>query len=261
MIADTPPLACLAATRAGVPAIVAGNFTWDWIYAGYPDHLHRAPTLLATLESAYAAADGAWRFPMWGGFDTVDPIVDVPFVARHARHAASDVRRTLGLPLDRPLALLSFGGYGLASLAPRSLDLGDCVLVTIGSHRHDPRLAARPASVYSVDESQVYDAGYRYEDVVAAVDIVLSKPGYGIISECIANDTALVYTSRGNFAEYHHLVDEMPRWLRCEFIGHDDLFAGRWAPSLRRVLAKTPRARRPRTDGADVIAELLLARL
>ena len=30
----------------------------------------------------------------------------------------------------------------------------------------------------------------------------MTKPGYGIISECVANGTAILYTSRGRFAEY-----------------------------------------------------------
>ena len=34
VVADTPPLACLAAARAGIPAFVVGNSTWDWIWAG-----------------------------------------------------------------------------------------------------------------------------------------------------------------------------------------------------------------------------------
>ena len=44
---------------------------------------------------------------------------------------------------------------------------------------------------------------------------MVTKPGYGIISECIANDTALLYTSRGDFREYPVLVKEMPKYLRC----------------------------------------------
>ena len=66
-----------------------------------------------------------------------------------------------------------------------------------------------------IDESAMYDRGYRYEDLVRAVDVVVTKPGYGIISECLANDTALLYTSRGDFREYQVLVDAMPTFLRC----------------------------------------------
>ena len=53
---------------------------------------------------------------------------------------------------------------------------------------------------------------------MCAADVVVTKPGYGIISEAIANDTALLYTSRGRFVEYDVLVHEMPRYLRAQFI-------------------------------------------
>ncbi len=49
-------------------------------------------------------------------------------------------------------------------------------------------------------------AGLLYQDLVAAADVVVSKPGYGIVSECVANGTALLYTSRGRFIEYDLFV-------------------------------------------------------
>ena len=105
----------------------------------------------------------------------------------------------------------------------------------------------------------MYAAGIRYEDLVRAVDVVLTKPGYGIISECVANDTALLYTSRGDFIEYDVFVAEMPRVLRAGFIDHDDLFAGRWAPHLDALLAQPAPPERPAVDGAAVAAERLLS--
>src|SRR5262245_22339358 len=36
VVGDIPPLACAAADRVGIPSIVLGNFTWDWIYTAYP---------------------------------------------------------------------------------------------------------------------------------------------------------------------------------------------------------------------------------
>ncbi len=105
----------------------------------------------------------------------------------------------------------------------------------------------------------MYADGFRYEDLVRAVDVVATKPGYGIISECLANDTALLYTSRGDFIEYDVLVEAMPRFLRSAFIGHDDLFAGDWTPHLDALLAQAEPPERPATDGADVAAARLLA--
>ena len=60
-----------------------------------------------------------------------------------------------------------------------------------------------------------------------AADVVVTKPGYGIISEAIANDAALLYTSRGHFVEYDVLVKEMPRYLRVQFIEQRDLLSGK----------------------------------
>ena len=56
----------------------------------------------------------------------------------------------------------------------------------------------------------------------------MTKPGYGIISECIANRTAIVYTARGRFAEYEVLVGEMPKYLRAQYLDQQSVKAGRW---------------------------------
>jgi L-arabinokinase len=89
--------------------------------------------------------------------------------------------------------------------------------------------------------------------------VVATKPGYGIISECIANDTAVLYTSRGEFREYPVLVREMPKYLRCQFIEQEDLFSGNWQTSLDRLLAQPAPARQPATNGAQIAAEHVLA--
>ena len=91
----------------------------------------------------------------------------------------------------------------------------------------------------------MYARGFRYEDVVKAVDVVVTKPGYGIIAECAANGTALMYTSRGHFAEHDVLVAGMPRYLRTRYLDQATLLAGRWAPALDLPrAARSARARR-----------------
>ena len=99
-------------------------------------------------------------------------------------------------------------------------------------------------------------AGLRYEDLVAAADVVVSKPGYGIVSECAANGTALLYTSRGPFAEYDVMLAEMPRMLRCRYLAPEDLVAGDWKEAIEALLAQPPPPERPRVDGASVAAAM-----
>jgi len=269
-VSDIPPLACLAAHRAGVPVIALGNFTWDWIYEGYRDWTPAGSTLLARLREAYSHAEIALRLPMHGGFTPFRLVVDLPFIARQSRRDRNETRARLGLPEGR-LVLLSFGGYGLHRIDLRHVAglEGYTVVLTAdvtANRRGDDTVpdgppVSLPDNVRLVDEHQLYRNGFRYEDLVAAVDVVMTKPGYGIIAECVANDTALVYTSRGHFVEYDVLVGEMPRWLRCGFISNDDLLAGRWQPVLDAVLTHPGPPERVGVDGAERAADLIVREL
>ena len=255
VVADAPPLGCEAAARAGIPSIVIANFTWDYIYAAY-SAFGAAPEIIGRIQQAYRQAQAGWRLPMHCGFETFDTTVDVPLVARRSdkRTSRAEVRDTLGVPVDRPMALVSFGGYGAAG--PR-LETPDCLdqwtVVTTG------RRELWPDGVHVLEDAEVYRRGLRYCDVVAASDAVITKPGYGIISECIANAAPMLYTSRGHFIEYDVLVREMPRYLRCRFIDNDALIAGRWLEHLETLRALPPPPERPRTDGAEVIANMIAA--
>jgi hypothetical protein len=256
VVGDIPPLAFAAAATAAVPSVAIANFTWDWIYGGYPAELAAAPELVPAIRHTYGLATTAWRLPMGGGFAAFPEVLDLPLIARRARHSPEETRRTLGLPPDRPLVLVSFGGYDAEGLPVAALDCLGRYGVVVTS----PGTGDGPAveGLTIVAESAIYSSGLRYEDLVAAVDVVISKPGYGIVSECLANDTALLYTSRGRFLEYDAIVETMPRLLRCRLIEQDALFAGRWLDSLDALMAQPAPPERPPTNGADVAAERIL---
>ena len=261
VISDAPPLACAAAAVAGIPAVVVANFTWDWIYEGYATELRTAPDLLPRLREAYSLASEGWRLPLHGGFATVPRVRDVPFVARHARtdRSRDDVRRALSLPADKPLALASFGGYGVDGLTAAHFDCLD--LVDLVMTEPAARMPSFRGPAHWIAEEDIYARGLAYVDLVAAVDVVVTKPGYGIIADCVANHTAMLYTSRGRFVEYDVMVREMPRFLRCEYIELDQFLAGHWRDPLLRLLNQSPPPEQPRTDGADVVAQLISDRL
>ena len=255
-IVDAPPLACAAAAAAGVPAVVCANFTWDWIYREYSEQ-PGVDRIVAETGRAYATASAGWRLPLSGGFETISPIIDLPFIARHGRADIdpSGIRRAIDLPAERPVALVSFGGYGLHQLPLTRLDCltdWDIVLTTRGSES-----VTAPRGVHLVPERQLYGRGFRYEDLVRAVDVVITKPGYGIIADCIANDAAMLYTSRGRFAEYEVMVREMPRYLRCQHLALDAFEAGTWDGALRTLASLPLPSEKVRTDGAAVAARMI----
>ena len=260
VVGDIPPLAFAAAHEARLPSIAIGNFTWDWIYEAYEDP--RAQDLGRGIRAVYQHASIVLRLPMAGGFESLESRVrDIPFIARHSHRSQDEVRKALGLPprdRGKPLVLMSFGGYGVAGLHTEALAaLSDYTIATTDVTTHNNALKPAPGMLY-ISEQQVYGSGLRYEDLVRGADVVVTKPGYGIISEAIANGAALIYTSRGHFAEYDVLVKEMPRYLRAQFIEQEDLLSGNWAEALRTALSLPAAPEQPAMNGADVAAAEIL---
>jgi len=240
VVGDIPPLAFAAAERAGVPSVAIGNFTWDWIYGAYERFRSAAPHVLPTIRGAYAKATRVLRLPLHGGFEGLAHLTtDIPFIARRSARDRADTRRRLGLADERPAVVASFGGYGV-----------DLPVDALG---RSPTFALVDASARTLDA-----CGLHYQDVIAAVDVVVGKPGYGIVSECLANGAALLYTSRGRFAEYDVFVAEMPRVLRCRFLPPDDLHAGRWGAPIAALLRQPPPPERAAIDGASHVVQTLL---
>jgi hypothetical protein len=239
VVSDIPPLAFAASARAGIPSIALSNFTWDWIYSDYPAFERGAPNVIRRIRDAYQLASRALRLPMHGGFEPMAAVVrDIPFIARKSRHSRPEVRTRLGVASDKPVVLISFAGRDLGLPVERIASSGSLTLLQFA--RDAPK-------------------GLSYEDVVAAADIVLSKPGYGIISDCIANRAALLYTSRGRFIEYDVLVAEMPRYLRCQLITREELLSGRWQTAIDRLLCQPGPPAAPPMDGAVIASEEILA--
>jgi hypothetical protein len=257
IVGDIPPLAFATAAAMGVPSVAIGNFTWDWIYETHPGFLPDGATTIDLIRDCYRRVDLALELPFPGGFDIFNRVESLPLVTRVATQPAAATRAHFGLPARSHVALLSFGGYGLPALDLAAIDCrDDWTIVTTDRVTAD---AIALPHVRVIAEREFLGSAYRYEDLVNAVDVVMTKPGYGIIAECISTRTALVYTSRGEFREYDVLVSALPGLLRSQFISHDDLFAGRWRDSLAAVLAQPDPATRIATNGADVAAGLILS--
>jgi L-arabinokinase len=258
VVGDIPPLAFEAADRAGIPSMAIGNFTWDWIYAGYPQFEQLASGVIDRIGAANSRASRALRLPFHGGFETMRHVVDIPLIARRSTRGRAETRRELGLAADVTVVLASFGGYGLGL---KYGEIADANRLTVIVTDHEARPNADEAGqgqLVRTTSHELADRGLRYEDLVAASDVVVTKPGYGVVSECIANGTALLYTSRGPFREYDVLVAEMPRVVRCRHIPQHDLREGRWREHVDAILRQGDPPERVSTTGAEVAAREIL---
>lgn len=252
---DVPPLAFAAAARAGVPSVAIANFTWDWIYEDYAADFPEHAAVPALLRETYSLASAAWRLPMAGGFESFSVVVDLPWIAQRSRHDRMTVRTRLGLPLERAVVLVYLGHYGVTGL--QLAQHRDAPYTLVAAENSGVRQDENSTHVHFVREARLQVCGLGYEDLVRAVDVVVTKPGYGIIASAIANNTALLYTDRGRFREYGVLVHPMPRVLRCAHIENDVVTSQRWDAAVAHVLGLEQPPERPPVNGAEVAAGMI----
>ncbi len=254
VVGDIPPLAFQAAERAGVPSLAITNFSWDWIYGAYLPEEPRFGPLIRSIAEAYASATLLLRLPFHGDLSAFPRRRDIPLIARRSKRSRAEVREALGLGRG-PVALLSFGGFGLAPIPvaqiARSRPGWTFLLTWIPQ-------GPLPENVRPLDAVRI-----RHEDLVLGADVVVTKPGYGIVAECLANGPRILYTSRGDFPEYPILEEAVRRHARSRYVSPADLLAGRIGDALDALLADErgfealpPEAFEGAAAAADAILEL-----
>ena len=97
-----------------------------------------------------------------------------------------------------------------------------------------------------------------YLSLLAACDAVITKPGYGIVVDCLANHVPVLYTDRGPFREYAVLAEALETLGRACYAPQADILAGRLGPYLHRLMAlQKPWTEQP-LDGAERVADRVL---
>ena len=251
VVCDIPSLPLAAAERAGIRSVAIGNFDWEWIYRGIaadqPEHSSALLDLAARCAEDYRRATLMLRLPMASPCSAFPNVENVPLVARHARCPALTIRKRLGISRDKHIGLLSFGGFGIQQLELTPLaSLEDWVFLC------EQELELTLPNLY-----RLRSGDYFYPDLIAASDVVITKPGYGIVLEAIANQCAVLYTPRGNFPEEPLLVDGLKRHTRCQEISNAQLLRGDWRQPLEELLVAPRCEASLATNGADVVATRL----
>ncbi len=249
VVSDIPPLASDVAAEIGVPCVAIGNFSWDWIYAHLGSTRPELDELLARITASEARTSLLLRLPFHSEMTAFPRIEDVPLLARVARGDRRATRRRLGLPDDRPVILISYGGFAFDRLDPAALAaIPEVTFVATTTLQ-----GAVPPNVIAMPLESA-----EYHELLAACDAVMMKPGYGTTSDCLANRVAMIYTERSGFAEEEVLVQAMQELGRAVPLPQEDLYAGHLRPAVEAALASCKPWAELRLDGGPVIAERIL---
>lgn len=249
VLADIPGIPLEAAAKAGITSVALGNFGWDWIYQG----LGEEPVwqeASARFSQAYGCADVLLRYPLSEPMTAFPRIEQVGLVSQPGGPRRAELAKRFGADPGKLWLLFVFNSLQFSSLGLRRLEsLGGCQLFTTGQLNWEG-----VANAISVPPSQV-----GFSDLLASVDGVVSKPGFGVVSDCLANDKPLLYVERENFREYDLLKREMEESMACFHLPLRDLYEGRLenaVKALRQGLSRGAK-RISHGSGPDIAARIL----
>ncbi len=248
ILADTPYLACAAGAAAGIPTIGLANFTWNEVLAQLTEG--EAPdfqTFLAHMHEQYRQGTRALRITPGLPLSSYKNVVDIGPIAEPAPSQRHEVRQALALEDHANLVLVGFGGIALESLP------WDC-MERMRHYRFlvDGTLPRTMSNVHSTSSLP-----FTFKTLLASVDAVMTKPGYGTTVEAVALGTPVVYVRRFNFADEAPLVDFLETHGKAVELSRADFSSGHWEPALTALEEKRPRKPAPTCSGAQDAARLL----
>lgn len=243
VVCDIPSIPIEAARAEGLPVVAVGNFAWDWIYEEFVARVPAWAQAVQAFRAGYAQADVLLRLPFAEPMAAFPRHENIPLVATPGVSRRDEIAAAYHIDAAKPWVLLSF----------TTLDWDDASLRRVEALSDYVFLTVLPLGWDAVNFCSINRHDFSFSDVIATSDIVVSKPGYGILSECVVNDKPLVYAERENFREYPVLEAALKRHLRFRHIPAAELYAGRLETHLEAARVASP-AVESITGGGDVIA-------
>jgi hypothetical protein len=232
------PLAGAAA--AGLPCAALCSLNWADLFRHYFGRHDWAPPIHRQMLDAYRAAEIFLRpapsmpMPELANTVTVAPI------------ARLGTRHELRLPAGVRAVLIAMGGFTHRlpiERWPRAT--GVRWLVPTDWHSRHP------------DAIPWDRIGLGFTDLLASVDAVITKPGYGTFTEAACNGVPVLHVRREDWPEQACLIEWIQANGRCLEIDEQQLATGELADALA-ALGRLPPRPIPRPDGAEQAAERLL---
>jgi hypothetical protein len=239
-----------AAASAAIPGIALASLTWDHIVKAYFDlDAPKVHDWYQQIQEAYRLSTLALLpEPALVGqiFEQVKHIAPVYIPGQRK----SIIRDQLGLKTDdtRALVLCSLGGIASANIPTEAM------LKQRDFHWIVDMDRTLPPADHMHTIAQLADWPYR--DILASVDAVIGKPGYGTAVEVAAHDLAFVYTRRGHFPDEPIISEWLDRHTRSLEISNADWFAGNFTQPLE-TLREKPRKPGLAFNGAEQAAEII----
>jgi UDP:flavonoid glycosyltransferase YjiC (YdhE family) len=248
VVCDIAPLGIAVAHEAGLPSVLIENFTWDWIYEGYPAYNQQLTPHIAYLRQWFESADYHIQTePVCRLHPSSNLITRV--VSRKIRRSQAQIRQELGIPAGAKMVMMTMGGMNWDyTFLEKCQNFEDIYIVAAGNSRQTER---RGHLIFLARNSGIF-----HPDLVNASDAVIGKSGYSTVAEVYQAGIPFGYVSRPQFREAPVMEDFIQRQMGGLPISEAAFQTNDWLARVPELLA-LPRVQRNNGNGADQIAEFI----
>lgn len=258
VVSDIPYLTLAAAKHAGIPCVALCSLNWADILEHYLKKyppigtdsecrlLDREQTsLIDTIRTAYQSAryflQPAPSMVMQGLTNTLA----IGPVCTPGEKKRLELRKNIGVPANAVVTLVGMGGMAY----PVKLDNWPSEINGQALHYLVPEEMVTPAVAVTSGESRDTDAqtintisieqtGLTYSELVASVDLIITKPGYGMFVEAAAAGVPVLYVERPGWPEAEALTGWLQSIAHCAEITSETLQQGLFTQQLTELLSK-----------------------
>lgn len=247
VVCDIPGIPIAAAAAAGIPRYAIGNFSWSWIYEEFVPTDSRWQTVADCFAQDYAQTNLLLRLPFAEPMSVFPVQQEVGLLATPGSAQRETLAQLTGAPLDVPWVLLSFS----------TLEWDAAALANLTAMQQYAFFTVKPLewegpNLFAVDRRDM-----PFSDVLASIDVVITKPGFGVVSECVANCKPMIYADREDFREYPVLESAIQRYLRHQHLPAQDLYKGNLRAALESIWQCPEPSETLPGGGADQVAAVL----
>jgi len=249
IVSDITPFAFEIADKARIPSVAISNFTWHDIYSHYVKLYPQYESMLMKMADQYAKATLALALYPSSPMPFFTNTKSIPIIGRKGKNRKDEICNHFGIDRRKHLGLIYIGNYGLQNVNWKRLEeFKDWEFIGV----YPPAQSQTPSNFHLVNKEN-----FRYEDLSASSDIIISKMGYGVFSESLLNGIPLLYLPRDNFSEFAVLHTEAQRLGNGIFLDTGAFLNVEWGSCLAKAVEN--RKRDPvMNNGAMMCAEEIM---
>jgi len=245
LLANAAYLPLAGAAQASIPCAGMCSLNWADLFKHYFAAQPWAPAIHAQMLAAYNAAGGFLRVTPGMPMADFANRREIGPIARIGRRDRAGVAAGFGIEAGERWVLVAMGGMEFRLPVERWPQLPGVAWLVPAAWQ------AQRADVRAFDSF-----GTHFTDLLANVDAVITKPGYGTFAEAACNGVPVLYVERDDWPEERYLADWLVQHGRAGTVTRAQLMSGDVLAALEAVWRMAPPPVPAPTGAADAAAWL-----